>query len=102
NLGVFVDKGGETSQALRDILAEGRKVTAVEYHAAVRDARRYAESLSEIFEQHADAIITLSARGVAPVGHASTGDPAFCTLWTLTGFSGIQPPSRLREHTRHI
>ena len=92
NLGVFVDKGGETSQALRDILAEGRKVTAVEYHAAVRDARRYAEGLSEIFEQHADAIITLSARGVAPVGHASTGDPAFCTLWTLTGLPAMNLP----------
>jgi Asp-tRNA(Asn)/Glu-tRNA(Gln) amidotransferase A subunit family amidase len=92
NLGVFVDKGGEMSQALRDLLAEGRKVTAVEYHAAVRDARRYAEGLAEIFEQFADAIITLSARGVAPVGHASTGDPAFCTLWTLTGLPAINLP----------
>jgi Asp-tRNA(Asn)/Glu-tRNA(Gln) amidotransferase A subunit family amidase len=92
NLGVFVDKGGEMSQALRDLLAEGRKVTAVEYHAAVRDARRYGEGLSEIFEQHADAIITLSARGVAPLGHASTGDPAFCTLWTLTGLPAMNLP----------
>jgi Asp-tRNA(Asn)/Glu-tRNA(Gln) amidotransferase A subunit family amidase len=91
NLGHLVDKG-EMSQALRNLLADGRKVTAVEYHAAVRDARRYADGLTEIFEQYADAILTLSARGVAPLGHAATGDPAFCTLWTLTGLPAINVP----------
>ena len=39
NLGAIVDKGGEISQALRDLIAEGRKVTAAQYLAAVRDAR---------------------------------------------------------------
>jgi Asp-tRNA(Asn)/Glu-tRNA(Gln) amidotransferase A subunit family amidase len=91
NLAPFVDKG-EMSQALRDMLAEGRTVTAVAYHAAVRDARRYAEGLTEIFEQFADAIVTLSARGVAPRGHSSTGDPVFCSLWTLTGLPAVNVP----------
>jgi Asp-tRNA(Asn)/Glu-tRNA(Gln) amidotransferase A subunit family amidase len=91
NLAPFVDKG-EMSQALRDMLAEGRTVTAVAYHAAVRDARRYAEDLAEIFEQFADAIITLSARGAAPHGHSSTGDPVFCSLWTLTGLPAVNVP----------
>ena len=40
-----------------------------QYLAAVRDARRYAEGMMGIFEQLSDAIITLSARGVAPQGH---------------------------------
>jgi len=92
NLGAMVDKGGEISQQFRDLVAEGRAVTAVQYLAAVRDARRYGERLTAIFEQLADAIITLSARGVAPQGLNATGDPVFCTLWTLTGLPSLNLP----------
>jgi Asp-tRNA(Asn)/Glu-tRNA(Gln) amidotransferase A subunit family amidase len=92
NLGAIVDKGGETSKQLRDLVAEGREVTAVQYLAAVRDARRYADGMMGIFEQLADAIITLSARGVAPLGLDATGDPVFCTLWTLTGLPSLNLP----------
>jgi Asp-tRNA(Asn)/Glu-tRNA(Gln) amidotransferase A subunit family amidase len=91
NLGAFVDKGGEVSSQFRDLIAEGRKVTANEYMAAVRGARHYAEGMTGIFEQYADAIITLSARGVAPQGVA-TGDPVFCSLWTLTGLPSLNLP----------
>jgi len=89
NLGDNLDKG-EVSQHFRDLVTEGRKVTAVQYLAALRDARRYAEGLSDVF-QHADAIITPSARGVAPEGTA-TGDPVFCTFWTLTGMPALNLP----------
>jgi Asp-tRNA(Asn)/Glu-tRNA(Gln) amidotransferase A subunit family amidase len=92
NLGAFVDKGGEISKPFRDLITEGRKVTAIEYLAAMRDARRYAEGMAGIFEQVADAIITLSARGVAPQGLDKTGDPVFCTLWTLTGLPSLNLP----------
>jgi Asp-tRNA(Asn)/Glu-tRNA(Gln) amidotransferase A subunit family amidase len=92
NLGVIIDKGGESSQRLRDFIAEGRKVTAVEYHAAVCDARRYAEGMAGIFEQLSDAIITLSAKGAAPLGIDATGDPVFCSLWTLTGLPSLNLP----------
>jgi Asp-tRNA(Asn)/Glu-tRNA(Gln) amidotransferase A subunit family amidase len=92
NLGALVDKGGEFSKPFRDLIAEGRKVTAVEYLAAARDARRFAERMTGIFEQLSDAIITLSAKGVAPQGLNSTGDPVFCTLWTLTGLPSLNLP----------
>jgi Asp-tRNA(Asn)/Glu-tRNA(Gln) amidotransferase A subunit family amidase len=92
NLGALVDKGGDVSAQFRDLIAEGREVTATEYLAAVRDARRYADGMVGIFEQLADAIITLSARGVAPQGLDATGDPVFCTLWTLTGFPSLNLP----------
>ncbi len=92
NLGAFVDKGGEVSKRFRDLIEEGRKVTATEYLAAMRDARRYAERMMAIFEQLSDAIITLSAKGVAPQGLGATGDPVFCTLWTLTGFPSLNLP----------
>ncbi len=92
NLGAIVDKGGEISKPFRDLIAEGRNVTATNYLAAMRDARRYAKGLSRIFEQLSDAIITLSARGVAPRGLDATGDPAFCTLWTLSGLPALSLP----------
>jgi len=92
NLGPLVDKGGEISAQFLELIAEGRKVRAHEYLAAVRDARRYADGMMGIFEQLADAIITLSARGVAPQGLDATGDPIFCSLWTLTGFPSLNLP----------
>jgi Asp-tRNA(Asn)/Glu-tRNA(Gln) amidotransferase A subunit family amidase len=91
NLGGMVDKGGGISQALQDFIVEGRKVTAVAYQAALRDARRYRDGLTEIFEQVADAILTLSAPGIAPPGTA-TGNPVFCSLWTLTGLPALNVP----------
>ncbi|MFZ0067841.1 MAG: amidase [Pseudolabrys sp.] len=92
NLGAFVDKGGEVSQTFRALIEEGRKVTATEYLAALRDAERYAEGMIGIFEQFADAVITLSAKGVAPLGIEATGDPVFCSLWTLVGFPSLNLP----------
>jgi len=92
NLGAFVDQGGEVSKQFAELIALGRSVTAPEYLAALRDARRYAVRLSAIFEQLSDAIITLSARGVAPLGIDKTGDPTFCTLWTLTGLPALNLP----------
>ena len=92
NLGAFVDKGGEVSKTFRALIEEGRKVTATEYLAALRDAERYAEGMIGIFEQFADAVITLSAKGVAPLGIEATGDPVFCSLWTLVGFPSVNLP----------
>jgi len=100
NLGALVDKGGEVSSQFRDLIAEGRKVTANEYLAAVRDARHHAEGMMGIFEQFADAIITLPARGVAPEGIGATGDLVFCTLWTLIGFPALNLP--LLENTEGL
>jgi Asp-tRNA(Asn)/Glu-tRNA(Gln) amidotransferase A subunit family amidase len=89
NLGDNLEKG-EVSGQFRELVTEGRKTTAVQYLAALRDARRYAEGLGEVF-QRADAILTPSARGVAPKGMA-TGDPVFCSLWTLTGLPALNLP----------
>lgn len=90
NLGHYVERG-EVSPQFRDLIAEGRSITATQYLAAVRDGRRYAQSLAEIFEQVADAILTPSAKGPAP-DLTSTGDPVFCTFWTLTGLPALNVP----------
>lgn len=90
NLGHYVERGAVSPQ-FRDLIAEGRSITATQYLAAVRDGRRYAQSLAEIFEQVADAILTPSAKGPAP-DLATTGDPVFCTFWTLTGLPALNVP----------
>jgi Asp-tRNA(Asn)/Glu-tRNA(Gln) amidotransferase A subunit family amidase len=45
-----------------------------------------------IFEQYADAIITPSAAGIAPLGIEATGNPLFCSLWTLVGYPALNLP----------
>jgi Asp-tRNA(Asn)/Glu-tRNA(Gln) amidotransferase A subunit family amidase len=91
NLGQVVARGGEaSSRALCAIIAEGREVSAVRYLTAHDAARRYKAGLAEVFTQY-DAILTPAAPGVAPKGEA-TGNPAFCTLWTLTGLPAVTLP----------
>jgi Asp-tRNA(Asn)/Glu-tRNA(Gln) amidotransferase A subunit family amidase len=82
---------GRPSKPLRDLLAHGRKVSAQQYLGALAQARRYAAGLSDIFDAY-DAIITPAAPGVAPQGLGSTGDPVFCSLWTLTGLPSLSLP----------
>jgi Asp-tRNA(Asn)/Glu-tRNA(Gln) amidotransferase A subunit family amidase len=50
------------------------------------------ESFEELFTQRYDAILTPAAAGTAPAGLSSTGDPSFCTLWTLCGLPAISLP----------
>jgi Asp-tRNA(Asn)/Glu-tRNA(Gln) amidotransferase A subunit family amidase len=91
NLGNVVERGGEaSSKQLRDLLTEGSQVSAVRYLAAHASARRYAAGITEIFKQY-DAILTPATIGVAPVGTA-TGNPAFCSLWSLTGMPAVSLP----------
>jgi Asp-tRNA(Asn)/Glu-tRNA(Gln) amidotransferase A subunit family amidase len=82
---------GEPSEVMRKLVAHGRGVSAVDYLAALAAAPRYAASIAEIFSRY-DAIVTPATPGVAPKGLAATGDPAFCTLWTLTGLPALTLP----------
>jgi Asp-tRNA(Asn)/Glu-tRNA(Gln) amidotransferase A subunit family amidase len=90
NLAPFVARG-EPSEALRKLLAHGRSVSAVDYLGALAKPQRYAAGLTDIFDAY-DAIVTPAAPGVAPKGLGSTGDPVFCTLWTLTGLPALSLP----------
>ena len=42
--------------------------------------------------RRSDAILTPAAPGTAPAGLDATGDPSFCTLWTLAGMPAITLP----------
>jgi len=80
------------SDSLRAQLERGREVRAVDYQRAVARIRPIHESFVELFEQRYDAILTPAAPGTAPKDLASTGDPSFCTLWTLCGMPAVSLP----------
>jgi Asp-tRNA(Asn)/Glu-tRNA(Gln) amidotransferase A subunit family amidase len=92
NLGKLTDQGGDKiSKQFRDLIEEGRKVSATDYLAAIAEGRALRAAIEELFLQRCTAIITPAARGVAPKGEA-TGDPVFCTFWTLLGLPAITLP----------
>jgi Asp-tRNA(Asn)/Glu-tRNA(Gln) amidotransferase A subunit family amidase len=45
-----------------------------------------------LFEQVCNAILTPATVGVAPKGIDSTGNPMFCSLWTMTGLPAVTLP----------
>src|SRR5262245_17686697 len=90
NLAPLVARG-DPSEPMRKLLAHGRSVSAVDYLGALTKAERFAAGLDDIFNVF-DAILTPAAPGVAPKGLGATGDPAFCTLWTLTGLPALSLP----------
>lgn len=79
------------SEALRALLARGRETSALEYQRALARISLINEGFAELFSRF-DAILTPSAPGTAPRGLESTGDPAFCTLWTLCGMPALNLP----------
>jgi Asp-tRNA(Asn)/Glu-tRNA(Gln) amidotransferase A subunit family amidase len=80
------------SDQLRSLLERGRETRAVDYQRALRRIRPMVESFDELFMERYDAILTAAAPGTAPKGLAATGDPSFCTLWTLCGMPAISLP----------
>jgi Asp-tRNA(Asn)/Glu-tRNA(Gln) amidotransferase A subunit family amidase len=80
------------SEQLRSLIERGHKVSAVDYQHALRGLVRAGESFDELFMERYDALLTPAALGSAPKGLASTGDPVFCTLWTLCGLPAVSLP----------
>ena len=89
---VEYDRGADKlSDSLRRQIERGRATLAFDYLDALARIPRLNDSFSEVFDRY-DAIVTPAAPGAAPEGLASTGDPAFCTLWTLCGMPAITLP----------
>jgi Asp-tRNA(Asn)/Glu-tRNA(Gln) amidotransferase A subunit family amidase len=80
------------SDRLRALIERGREVRAVDHQRALRRIAPTVESLDELFMQRYDAILTPPALGTAPKGLGATGDPVFCSLWTLLGMPAITLP----------
>jgi len=92
NLDLEWEKGRDRLSApLRALLERGRAVTALDYQLARARIPLINEGFDEIFER-CDAIVTPAAPGTAPRGLDATGDPAFCTLWSLCGMPALSLP----------
>jgi Asp-tRNA(Asn)/Glu-tRNA(Gln) amidotransferase A subunit family amidase len=84
--------GARLSEQLRAQIERGREVRAADYLDAIGRIKLVNDSFIELFEQRYDAILTPAAPGAAPKGLDSTGDPSFCTLWTLCGMPALSLP----------
>jgi Asp-tRNA(Asn)/Glu-tRNA(Gln) amidotransferase A subunit family amidase len=87
----YGDGKDKLSAVLRKMIERGQTVLATDYNEAVGRIADYNAELDEIFDAY-DAILTPSAAGEAPVGLDSTGNPAFCTIWTLCGMPALNLP----------
>ena len=91
NLDLEWEKGRDRlSESLRGQLARGREVRALDYQKALARIPVLNRGFDELFSSY-DAVLTPAAPGVAPK-LAATGDPAFCTLWTLCGMPALSLP----------
>jgi Asp-tRNA(Asn)/Glu-tRNA(Gln) amidotransferase A subunit family amidase len=79
------------SAVLVEILERGQRYPAVDYQRAVEQIPLLRGMLEQILQRY-DAILTPAVIGEAPVGLESTGNPVFCTLWTLCGMPAITLP----------
>ncbi|MCR4300125.1 MAG: amidase [Sulfuricaulis sp.] len=82
------------SSDMNRLIDEGLLISESAYHAALESRTRLRGELGEFMNRY-DAVLTLPARGEAPATLTHTGDPVFCTIWTLCGAPAITLPSGL-------
>ncbi len=86
------DRGRERmSESLRAQLERGRAISALDYQTALARIPLVSDGFDDLFER-CDAILTPAVAGTAPKGLESTGDPSFCTVWTLCGMPAMSLP----------
>ena len=88
---VFDTHWDQISDTLKPIIERARKITKTEYEDALA-VKGSAESFFMNFFLDYDAVIAPSAAGEAPKLGDGTGDPIFCTLWTLAGLPCVSLP----------
>ena len=79
------------SAVLNRFLDEGRAIGAAA-HAEALVQRQTLRAGFGPFLAGFDAIVTLPTRGEAPATLEHTGDPVFCTIWTLLGVPALTLP----------
>ncbi|NNE52825.1 MAG: amidase [Sulfitobacter sp.] len=88
---VFDKHWDQISETLKPVIIRGRQISQTEYQDALA-VKASAEAFFADFFLEFDAIIAPSAAGEAPLFGAGTGDPVFCTLWTLAGLPCVSLP----------
>lgn len=92
SLGALYERdSGQLSDVLRGMIEEGQGTLAVDYNRALDMVGVLNAGLDQVFDRY-DAILTPAAPGEAPAGLDSTGDPVFCSMWTLLGLPALSLP----------
>ena len=86
----------QISDILKPIVTRGRQIGLTEYEDALA-VKASAEKFFADFFLEFDAIIAPAAAGEAPRFGSGTGDPIFCTLWTLAGLPCVTLPLLVGE-----
>jgi Asp-tRNA(Asn)/Glu-tRNA(Gln) amidotransferase A subunit family amidase len=81
------------SDHLNAALDEGESMREPDYRDALKARAQLQQSLAHFFDRGYAAIITPPAAGEAPATLTNTGDPRFCTIWTLVGAPAITIPT---------
>lgn len=90
---LFGNRIGEATAKLREMMADGAKISADDYEAAKQGRKVLADRLDDVLAKHnADAFVTLAAPGAAPLGLGATGSPVFNALATYVGAPAISLP----------
>ena len=79
------------SQPLRDLLTQGKSISATTYDDACRQRDDSLMALDRLFDD-ADVLLAPSAVGEAPLFEYGTGDPIMSRAWTLLGLPSITLP----------
>ncbi|MBI3150341.1 MAG: amidase [Betaproteobacteria bacterium] len=91
-LGELQDRERERiSPQMNVTLDAGRRIGEGDYLAAL-ERRRELVAHFDAFLANAHALLLPPAPGAAPASLASTGDPSFCTLFSLTGMPALTLP----------
>jgi Asp-tRNA(Asn)/Glu-tRNA(Gln) amidotransferase A subunit family amidase len=93
---VFDGHWDQISETLKPVIARARTITKAQYEDALA-VKASAEAFFAAFFIDFDAIIAPSAAGEAPMFGNGTGDPIFCTLWTLVGLPCVSLPLLVGE-----
>lgn len=81
------------SDLLNKALDEGDAIRDADYRDALKARTHLQQSLAQFFDRGYSAIITPPAAGEAPASLDTTGDPRFCTPWSLVGAPAITIPT---------
>ncbi len=98
---VIANHWDQISETLKPILTRAQKITKTEYEDSL-EVKASAEAFFADFFTEYDAIIAPSAGGEAPKFTDGTGDPIFCTLWTLAGLPCVTLPLLVGEQNLPI
>lgn len=95
---LFSDHWDQISATLQTVIERGRKISKDQYEDAIA-VKASGDTFFADFFNDFDAILAPSAIGQAPlISAGGTGDPIFCTIWTLAGLPTLSMPLLVGEN----